>query len=1774
MAGPGGGLRTPLLPPSRPPPSEAEADGSAGPPPSGFAAGLPPFGFAGPASGALVADTDPRRGLSHREATARLGHFGANAPPRPPASLGSPPTSRSAFLAALASPALRACWFALACQLLHAILAEIRDANAHETLPEMALDDTDDSAGPGRGARASWLDAALLAALLASLALATAASARRAQSVVDAGRALAGGADGTDGVALVRDGVERRADARELVPGDLVRLAAGDKAPADCVLVDHPETTSAIVEVDEEEVPPSVASENNTTNASRSARGRRRVVRAGDEIFAGATCVRGETRAVVTRTGAAILRGGGDADGGFFPRRTRQQTRGGSNATRGGSNATARQPPRGSLDATLDGFARASHALCVLACFCVGATLFAFSDDDDEMSDERGALPLGSDAPRGIRSAGSDVRAADFLALVSFAAALCVAASPASLPAFRAASDASALLALRRHRGVRHCVTASACYDLARCDAVCCDKAGTVTRGACELTGVHATTPGVSSRDVLVAAALATRWREKPRDAVDAMVLRSVDVAPLSESYAVVKHQPFDAASKTTSCTLERIAAEPGSRGTRFRVCKGAPAEVAAVCDNGEACEEACERVLAACAEAGERCFAVAANHRDNPPEEREREAAGAGADDAVDENASNASADSGGDGWMLLGLVTFVDPPRADARSSVRRFEDLGVKVVLVTGDAEPAARETCRLIGLRGGAGGDDAGVRTPSDLHLPFTRRPGNIARADAEMEADAETEADPPLFPCVAFADASPAEKRLFVASLRRDRVAAFVGRGVADAAAMGEADVAVAALGASDAALSAADAILGAPGLATLASAIARSRASFAKIRAHVAHRQGSASHALLFFAFACLFARPRDFDPAWPETFHPPVASVVMIAASLHLTLVAFASDDPNAPVARRPERLRLPALAFAATARGAVAAASSVAFLAVALGANRGFDRHGRRDHPIAALVFGVSGAPLAYGEVLTASFLEFSVSSALGAFSARTTGPFWESAPGASALASVVFSLFAATALALRWPFNANESSRADFEGPDSFASSNHSLGACSLGAGTVAGAWVWAATAFVVADAAKILAYRALARAGWLPEHAKSCAGAGGGFAVGGARWFAAHHATAAELRRVAEDAEDAIAEARVYRGGGDRGGGDGSSGRSAAAAAAAAAGTGGRKAKPGRRPPRDRASRSRMRRRFPGRRRRDGEYGGGDVDGGGYPRGVGESIPEGVEEEETESEGEDEGGSDEASESSEASELSSSGLRNMSPGIWGGSGGAPAALTPAALDVLGGGDDRVARWVTALGETESFAAAASSSDAGSSRLSRKNESSAPDGSSIDGSSVDPFESSRGRNFARNHTATHPPDGAASSDPASRAAALAGSRLPAPPPPSFAFREPRGRGRGRPPPKNGGDDVDDFGDDFAATSRSAAEAAAEAAVPRADRLRLHPEYVAATADEYARLARAHDWRDAFARLREESRARPGASRPGVVTVLDVGCGAGAFTAALAASGILPRGGGGDENSGALDDPWIEVDLLDPSPSALRAASASLAPPMTLGALRCAAVQDFHAALVSELQQKSKKEATTGDDRRSSATTTALLPPTKQYDVVWAHHALATVPIGRAVGRDGVDRSLASFLRATRALTRPGGICFVTVVTADSHDARFHELYHREFGRGSAFHAVERARLKSSSSNAFASASTATATAEHVEAALAARGAPRVRTDAACATVVDAADATRLEAFLRGTAGDDAVSLDTMLANPRVGAYVASCRTPDGRKYAFPQNVAHFTM
>src|SRR5262249_868513 len=49
-----------------------------------------------------------------------------------------------------------------------------------------------------------------------------------------------------------------------------------------------------------------------------------------------------------------------------------------------------------------------------------------------------------------------------------------------------------------------------------------------------------------------------------------------------------------------------------------------------------------------------------------------------------------------------LLGFLSFLDPPKADARESVARLAGLGVTVTVVTGDNADVAAHVCRSLGV----------------------------------------------------------------------------------------------------------------------------------------------------------------------------------------------------------------------------------------------------------------------------------------------------------------------------------------------------------------------------------------------------------------------------------------------------------------------------------------------------------------------------------------------------------------------------------------------------------------------------------------------------------------------------------------------------------------------------------------------------------------------------------------------------------------------------------------------------------------------------------------------------------------------------------------------------------------------------------------------------------------------------------------------------------------------------------------------------------------
>jgi len=138
------------------------------------------------------------------------------------------------------------------------------------------------------------------------------------------------------------------------------------------------------------------------------------------------------------------------------------------------------------------------------------------------------------------------------------------------------------------------------------------------------------------------------------------------------------------------------------------------------------------------------------------------------------------------------LGVVAFVDPPRADARSAVARLRALGIDVELVSGDHADA-------------------------------------VAHAGAAAGIDAQS------------AGVSPEEKVARVQARRaRGAHVLMAGDGINDAAALAAADVGVAMGRGADVAIHAADVVVRAPRVGAIADAVGLSRATLRRVRQNLA----------------------------------------------------------------------------------------------------------------------------------------------------------------------------------------------------------------------------------------------------------------------------------------------------------------------------------------------------------------------------------------------------------------------------------------------------------------------------------------------------------------------------------------------------------------------------------------------------------------------------------------------------------------------------------------------------------------------------------------------------------------------------------------------------------------------------------------------------------------------------------------------------------------------------------------------------------------------
>lgn len=339
----------------------------------------------------------------------------------------------------------------------------------------------------------------------------------------------------------------------------------------------------------------------------------------------------------------------------------------------------------------------------------------------------------------------------DFREVLPFALVVLVASIPVALPATFTLASALGAMELAK-RGVL-VTRLSSIEEAAAVDVLCSDKTGTITKNELTVSAIRSYPP-FSEEDVLRSAALASD--EATQDPLDLAILARTRGIPLAEATRL-EFVPFDPSTKRTEALIAMGA-------KRLRVAKGAPQAIGALCAHGR---DQLERDVQVLAEQGFRVLAVASGSED---------------------------------GWLLAGVLALQDPPREDSADLVRRLRELGVRILLITGDGLATAKAIASKVGLGKGA------------------------------CLAEAIHPQEPPPLECEIFAGVLPEDKYHLVKSLQQaHHTVGMTGDGVNDAPALKQAEVGIAVASATDVAQAAASMVLTSPGLGNIIEAIETSR---------------------------------------------------------------------------------------------------------------------------------------------------------------------------------------------------------------------------------------------------------------------------------------------------------------------------------------------------------------------------------------------------------------------------------------------------------------------------------------------------------------------------------------------------------------------------------------------------------------------------------------------------------------------------------------------------------------------------------------------------------------------------------------------------------------------------------------------------------------------------------------------------------------------------------------------------------------------------------
>jgi H+-transporting ATPase len=369
--------------------------------------------------------------------------------------------------------------------------------------------------------------------------------------------------------------------------------------------------------------------------------------------------------------------------------------------------------------------------------------------------------------------------------MLPFALILLVASVPVTLPATFTVSTALGALNLA-NKGVL-VTRLSAIEEAATMRVLCTDKTGTLTENKLEVTEIVAFPP-YSQKDVIRLAVMASD--EATQDPLDTAIFTKAhfEDVDIHINDARQKYIPFEPATKRSEAYFDE-------NGHTLRVIKGAPQIISGFVSHVDDIYQQSVKFLAS---RGLRVLAIAAET----------------------------------DGTLqIAGLVGLQDPPRPESKGLVARLKELGVRVVMITGDGLLTAQAIAESIGIGKHACPGEA----INDSHW----NEGKV---------------------CEVYAEVLPEDKFHLVQKYQKmGMTVGMTGDGVNDAPALKQAEVGIAVSTATDVAKAAASIVLTSPGLSNLVSAIEISRQIYQRMLTYILNKIIKTIEIVFFLSLGIIF---------------------------------------------------------------------------------------------------------------------------------------------------------------------------------------------------------------------------------------------------------------------------------------------------------------------------------------------------------------------------------------------------------------------------------------------------------------------------------------------------------------------------------------------------------------------------------------------------------------------------------------------------------------------------------------------------------------------------------------------------------------------------------------------------------------------------------------------------------------------------------------------------------------------------------------------------